>query len=194
MVETSGISLSSGTKKHALKERKDDLYETPLVAIQALIAAEPLPKTIWEPACGRGAIVNPLRSAGHEVYATDLVDYGCPDSSARVDFLMEQGAPYFIGAIVTNPPFKLATEFCEHALSMAWAPKVCMLLRLAFLESERRNWLLDKASLARVHVFRKRLPMMHRDGWEGPRAGSATAFAWYVWEHGHVGPPTLHRC
>jgi hypothetical protein len=28
--------------------------------------------------------------------------------------------------------------------------------------------------LARVYVFRKRLPMMHRDGWEGRKSNSWT--------------------
>ena len=50
-----------------------------------------------------------------------------------------------------------------HALSLC--PRVAMLLRLSFLESTRRNAILDDGQLARVHVFRNRLPNMHRDGW-----------------------------
>jgi hypothetical protein len=57
-----------------------------------------------------------------------------------------------------------------------------MLLRLAFLESERRSAILESGWLTRVHVFRKRLPMMHRVGWNGPRASSALAFAWFCWD------------
>ena len=68
-----------------------------------------------------------------------------------------------------------------------------MLLRLAFLESERRTNILEYGGLARVHVFRNRLPMMHRKGWEGPKASSAIPFAWYVWEHGYLGPTTIDR-
>ena len=52
-------------------------------------------------------------------------------------------------------------------------PRVVMLLRLAFLESKRRSGILDGGQLARVHVFRNRLPMMHRAGWAGPKASSA---------------------
>src|SRR5262245_44745737 len=66
----------SGT--HAYAERGFDLYETPVVATEALLRAEKLPRKLWEPCCGRGAIVNVLRSAGHEVVATDLVNYGVP--------------------------------------------------------------------------------------------------------------------
>jgi hypothetical protein len=177
-----------------LADRADDLYETPPEATLALLRAEKLPRFIWEPCCGKGAIVNILRAAGHDVIATDLVDYGVPITPPgyyRRDFLMERAAPAGCEAIVTNPPFKLAEEFVEHALQLV--PQVCMLLRLAFLESERRRGILEGRGLARVHVFRNRLPMMHRDGWAGPRASSATPFAWFAWNRAHAGPTELHR-
>jgi hypothetical protein len=68
-----------------------------------------------------------------------------------------------------------------------------MLLRLAFLESIRRTPILDSGALARVHLFKRRCPMMHREGWTGPRITSALAFAWFVWDRGHDGPTTLNR-
>ncbi len=175
-----------------LAERGDDLYETPDVAVHALMRAERLPKVIWECACGPGRIVNVLRGAGHFVYATDLVDYGCPDSEPGADFLMERAPSFAVDAIVTNPPFKLAGQFVGHALALG-IPKVIMLLRLAFMESEIRTPILDNGLLARVHVFRKRLPMMHRAGWEGRKANSGMAFAWFVWDNAHRGPTELRR-
>jgi len=68
-----------------------------------------------------------------------------------------------------------------------------MLLRLAFLESERRSSILENCGLARVHVFRKRLPMMHRHGWQGPRASSSIPFAWFVWDRAYRGETKLAR-
>jgi hypothetical protein len=68
-----------------------------------------------------------------------------------------------------------------------------MLLRLAFLESEKRSDILDGGKLARVHVFKRRLPMMHRADWAGPKASSSIAFAWFVWDREHSGPATLDR-
>ena len=65
---------------------------------------------------------------------------------------MERQLPLGVAAIVTNPPFKNAGEFVAHALSLC--PKVVMLLRLAFLESERR-WRSREGHLVQVHVFRK---------------------------------------
>ncbi len=188
--------LNTGNAKYALADRGNDLYETPAVAVEALLRSEPLPPVLWEPACGPGSIVRVLRAAGHKVVATDLVDYASPDQdAARRDFLFEQSAPDGVGAIVTNPPFKNAGEFVAHALRLV--PKVVMLLRLAFLESERRGPILDNGSLARVHLFRDRLPMMHRAG-QGIREtarqeSSAMAFAWFVWEREHAGPIELRR-
>lgn len=180
--------------RHSLADRKDDLYETPPEATLALLRAERLPHFLWEPACGRGAIVNVLREAGHAVIATDLVDYGLPVTSPGYygrDFLLEKRIPDGCEAIVTNPPFKIAQQFIEHALDLC--PRVIMLLRLAFLESVRRTDLLENRGLARVHIFRNRLPMMHRDGWDGPKASSATPFAWFVWNRSHIGPAELRR-
>jgi hypothetical protein len=184
----------AGTGRAPLADRGNDLYETPPEAVHALLRAEPLPKerVIWEPACGPGSIVRVLRGADYRVYATDLVNYGCPDSESGVDFLMERLPSFPIGAVVTNAPFKLGGEFVAHALALG-IPKIMMLFRLAFLESACRDSILDGGLLARVYAFSNRLPMMHRDGWEGPRARSAIAFAWFVWEAGHQGPTELRR-
>ena len=152
---------------------------------------ERLPHHIWEPACVPGSIVGVLRAAGHQVYATDLNDWGCPDSESGIDFLMEWQLRFHAETIVTNPPYKQADQFVAHALKLC--PRVIMLLRLAFLESERRRPILESCGLARVHVFRKRLPMMHRHGWQGPRASSSIPFAWFVWQRDYNGKTELDR-
>lgn len=177
--------------RHPLADRGHDLYETPPVAVRALMVAEWLPHRIWEPACGPGAIVRELRAGGHTVVASDLVNYGCEGQMAGADFLSAATAPDGVDCIVTNPPFKDAGAFVAHALALC--PRVVMLLRLAFLESERRRPILENGTLARVHVFRNRLPMMHRDGWAGPKTTSTTAFAWFVWDRSHRGPTAMHR-
>lgn len=193
VMERLTILLTTGNFKHKLADRGDDLYETPDVAVKALMGVEKLPEVIWEPACGPGSIVRVLREAGHLVHATDLVDYGCPDSESGQDFLMEKHPSFYIGAIVTNPPFKLASEFVAHAISIG-VPKIIMLLRLAFMESERRSEILDRGLLSKVYVFARRIPMMHRHGYQGPTTkNSGMAFAWFVWDRDHKGPTELHR-
>jgi hypothetical protein len=179
-------STQAGTHTHA--ERGNDLYETPACAVEALLRVEKLRRFVWEPACGPGSIVQVLRRHGHEVFASDVIDYGWGHCVG--DFLY---AGFGSGeeAIVTNPPYQLAEKFVRKALELS--PLVIMLLRLAFLESRRRTDILEHSGLARVHVFRKRLPMMHRHNWTGPRASSAMPFAWFVWERGYAGPTTIDR-
>jgi hypothetical protein len=183
------LDHSCQVQRHALSERRGDCYDTPPEAVHALLKVERLPWLIWEPACGTGNIVNVLRVAGHDVVATDLNDRGCPDSLDRIDFLLP--VKFDCEAIVTNPPFALAEKFVAIALDRA--PLVIMLLRLAFYESARRSYILDNGKLARIHVFANRLPMMHRAGWEGRKANSGMAFAWYVWDRMHRGPTMIDR-
>ena len=183
------LDHSCQVNRAPLIERRGDCYDTPVVAVHALMHAELLPRRIWEPACGTGNIVNVLRASGREVIATDLNDRGCPDSLDRIDFLLP--VTMACDAIITNPPFALAEKFVATALERA--PLVIMLLRLAFFESARRSFILENRGLARIHVFRKRLPMMHRQGWEGRKANSGMAFCWMVWDRMHKGPTTIDR-
>jgi hypothetical protein len=95
-----------------------------------------------------------------------------------------------VGAIITNPPYMLATDFAHHALQLA--PRVYMLLPLQFIEGgrrdRRRDQILDGGRLAKLLPFRERLPMMHRHGWEGKKAGSSQVYAWFVWDREYSGP------
>jgi len=191
------LDMSSQSRRHSLAERGDDLYKTPPVAVEALLRCERLPHRLWEPACGHGNIVDVLRTHGHEVLASDLVNYGNPTHFYRRDFLMEK-LPRGCAGIITNPPFKLVEEFVAHAIDLC--PLVLMLLRLAFFEAGAgsskkaalRRYVLDEHPPARIHVFRLRLPMMHRENY-GPKANSGMAFAWWIWDRGHSGPTTIDR-
>jgi hypothetical protein len=181
---------STQPRTHTHADRGNDLYETPAVAVLALLQAESLPRPIWECAAGRGAIVNVLRDASHTVIASDLVDYGFQLDFIG-DFLAQTAAPGGCECIVTNPPFRICDQFIARALDLV--PRVIVLARLALLESTRRTEILEHRGLARIHVFRERLPMMHRRGWTGPRASSSMPFAWFVWKRGHRGPIVVDR-
>lgn len=167
------------------KREKDDFYPTPPEATEALLRAESFRGDIWEPACGDGAISQVLEAAGYRVASSDLVDRGY--GQVGVDFLMEyQGRAT---NIVTNPPFKLAVPFVRKALDLTTG-KVAMLLKIAFLEGVERAALFQHSPLARVHVFSRRVTF--RNASRGDVNGSGMmAFAWFVWDHEHKGPPTL---
>jgi hypothetical protein len=167
------------------QREKDDFYPTPPSGTRALLAVEGFDGPIWEPACGDGAISKVLEEAGHTVISTDLVDRGYGE--ARIDFLMERRllAPN----IVTNPPFKLAEPFIATALGLG-ASKVALLCRLAWLEGAARRKMFESSPLARVWVFSRRLSMT-RSGMVAAGQGGLIAFAWFIWEVGHQGAPTL---
>jgi hypothetical protein len=183
----------TGAARHPLRMRGADCYETPVEAVHALLAAEKgnVPPFVWEPCCATCNVAGVLRSAGIQVWATDLIDYGSPQQNqAGVDFLLESRAPDGCLGAISNPPYQLATQFIEHAIGLV--PYTAMLLRLCFIEGIRRSHILDR-HLARIHVFANRLPRMHRRGWEGPRATSQVAFAWFVFLRDYGGPIVLDR-
>jgi hypothetical protein len=73
---------------HHHADRGLDAYFSPPEAAASLVYIEHqyLPKCIWEPAAGDGAIVRPLQAAGFMVIASDIVDYGLAGCTI-VDFL-----------------------------------------------------------------------------------------------------------
>ena len=170
--------VRGGAVRHALKDRKDDLNETPPAATRALMRAVNLPQNVWEPCAGRNAITNVITATGRRVVATDLVDYGVLGIQTGVDFLMEHKAPEGCDTIVTNLPFKTQDAMVRHGLQLCSV--VIVLQRLAYLEGAKRADLIDH-HLSRVLVGIERLPMMHRDGWQGERIKQGTMpFAWFV--------------
>lgn len=175
-----------GLTTDAPNREKDDFYTTPESATLSLLSVECFNGAIHEPACGDGAISKVLESSGHEVISTDLVNrrFGTPG----VDYLMEYRpvAPN----VITNPPFKLALPFATKALSLTTG-KVALLCRLAWLEGIERKTFFENSPLARVWVFSSRLTMLRNGNDGGKGGGSMIAFAWFVWEHGYKGHPTL---
>jgi hypothetical protein len=182
-----------GVAPDAENREKDDFYPTPIEATKSLMALEDFPPTIWEPACGDGAISKVFMEQDFDVVSSDLVDRGFGEPN--IDFLMERSLPRDafgepVKCIVTNPPFKLAEQFVEHALNLG-AEKVCMLLRLAWLEGVSRKALFRRTNLSRIWVSSRRLTMV-RAGDETLRGnGGMVAFAWFVWENGPPFPATL---
>jgi hypothetical protein len=104
--------------RHTDADRGANPYFSPPEATASLLHIERkfLPGRIWEPAAGDGAIARPLQDAGFTVILSDLLDYGWHGSRSGVDYLKAK-PPAGVEAIVTNPPFKIAQQFLEKALS-----------------------------------------------------------------------------
>jgi hypothetical protein len=110
-------NIVSTAPRNVPRRLPNEFYPTPPEATRALLSAERFEGSIWEPACGEGAIANVLTDAGHKVVATDLVEYGFGISG--IDFLKELRPR--AKHIVTNPPYGsgLADAFAEKALGFA---------------------------------------------------------------------------
>lgn len=109
-----------------------------------------------------------------------MIDRGYGEGG--VDFLKQ--TEIWNGDIVTNPPYKYAQEFIEHALELVPdGHKVCMFLKLTFLESQRRRKMFEKYPPKTIWVSSSRIQC----GKNGEFEASAVAYAWYVWEKGYKG-------
>jgi hypothetical protein len=178
-----------GTGTEPAGRVKNDFYQTPAYATEALLEREEFPGLTWEPACGKGAISEVLIKHGLDVYSTDIVDYSYGEHVR--DFLVYDLDEAGVDNIITNPPFKQAQKFVEAALVVTRPAegKVAMLLKLQFLEGAGRKRLLENSPLKRVYVFSKRITF-HRD--ETATLGSGfMAFAWFVWDWKYMGEPTI---
>ena len=157
-----------------------DAYETPEWCTIALAAHLPeYVRTILEPACGSGKMVRPLRVIGYEVTGSDIQD--------GLSFFSTTSAAY--DAIVTNPPYNLATEFVEHALHLMEPNHgaVAMLLRCDFDHAKTRKHL-----FAENAYFSKKLILTKRIKWiEGSTGSPSFNHAWYIWDCRYLGPPTI---
>ena len=176
-----------GASSHSNEARADlDFYSTDPIAASWLLNIEKLNARIWEPACGAGHLSEVFEIMGHEVRSTDLADRGYGETGINFLACTDQ----YDGDIVTNPPYAFAKEFVNKALELVpVGAKVCMFLRLQFLESEARRDLFSANPPARVHVAQKRINC-YKNG-NRRDAGSAVCYAWFVWEKGHKGPTEL---
>ncbi len=111
--------VTLGASNHSAGERQEhDFYATSPDAVRQLLEVESFSHDILEPCCGAGHIAKVLADCGHNVKAQDLYDYGFGESG--VDFLKYRDK--FNGDIITNPPYKFATEFVMHALEIIPPP------------------------------------------------------------------------
>lgn len=96
--------------------------------------------------------------------------------------------------IITNPPYKWGKEFVEHALEIVEeGRKVAMFLKLTFLEGKARREIFRKYPPKRIWVCSERIPCTKNGDFISLKSsgGSAVAYAWYVWEKGYKGQPTV---
>lgn len=190
------IFKTLGASNHTEKEREaDDFYATDPKAIDLLSGYKniSLPETIWEPSCGSGCLSERLKLQGHKVISTDLVNRGY--GKGGVNFFEQTKMPQNCNCIVTNPPYKFATDYVVHALKLLGdGGMLCLFLKTTFAEGKERyqrifgntppHWVLqcsERVLCAKNGAFET----MEQGG------GSAVSYAWWIWQKNYSGPTIL---
>lgn len=181
------IYKTIGASNHTSNERQcDDYYATDPISIDRLLKSFRIPMHVWECACGAGHLSERLKTFGLSVVSTDLVDrgYGC----CGIDFLDTKSIPQQLHGkeccILTNPPYKYATEFVEHALRLLpeGSPAIFLLKTTALEGKSRWEKLYSNGFLHDVFQFRERLLCAKNGDFDGMKAGggSAVSYGWFV--------------
>ncbi|MBF5078551.1 hypothetical protein F1642_05150 [Paracoccus sp. NBH48] len=143
--------------------------------------------SVWEPACGDGALVREIRAMGMTCIASDLVDRGCPDSTIA-NFYSATRSP--ARAIITNPPFceissKGGGRWLRHTLAMPGWDYLALLLSWDW-PAGRINGLgqlLDEQPCSWSYLMRWKLDFTG-EGNPAQRNG------WFVWDRRDPRGPT----
>lgn len=183
-----------GASSHSESEREaNDFYATDPNSLEIFLKALErdkfkLHENIWECACGQGHLSKVLEARGYEVYSSDLINrgYGIPDTNflETLEYKLKKD-------ILTNPPYKFAKEFVEHALDILEDGYYCvMFLKIQFLESKDRRRLFDKYPPRYVYVNSAR-QTCYINGDMSKKMSSASCYCWFIWEKGFNGEPII---
>lgn len=166
-------------------EAKDstDNFPTPPWATRALVEhvignlAGLRSLTCLEPACGQGHMSKPLAEYFGKVESSDAHHYGFGPIRDFLEYPFAAGSRDWV---ITNPPFRLAEQFVDRALTVARIG-VAILARTVFLESAGRYEDIFQHRPPTIFAqFVERVPMVK--GRLDRKASTATGYAWFVWD------------
>jgi hypothetical protein len=181
------IFKTLGASNHTEKERQElDYYATDPIAAELLLDVEKFDGDIWECACGEKHLSNVFERYGYNVRSSDLIDR-C--GNEIFDFLSIDNL-HFDGNIITNPPYKYATDFIYKSLQIIPdRRKIAMFLKVQFMEGKERKRLFTEFPPKVIYISSSRIMCAKNGEFERMKqgGGSAVAYAWYVWEKGYKG-------
>ena len=133
-------------------------------------------------------LANVFKEKGFNVRTSDIIQR--TETTEILDFLSKENNKTWNGDIITNPPYKFATDFIYKALELIpEGKKVAMFLKVQFLEGKERKKLFTKYPPKVIYVSSSRIMCAKNANFEEMKqgGGSAVAYAWYVWEKGYNG-------
>lgn len=142
--------------------------------------------TVWEPAAGNGAITDVLVEHGCTVHSSDVRPMR--SDVWPIDFLAAQ--PKFdFDWVITNPPFKLWTEF--HQVCRDWGRPFALLMPIHYLPGLGRRdnlWLPHPPNQLVLVPRNMRVTATNEDGEVTYDKTSQFAHVWGVWSTPGVKP------
>lgn len=182
------IFKNLGASNHVEAEREEnDYYATEPKAIEILLQYEQFSKNIWECACGENHLTDILINHNYNVRYSDIVDR-CGN---EVNNFLSTDNTFFSGDIITNPPYKYATQFYYKAIELIpKGNKVAMFMRLLFCEGKERKKLFEEHPPRTIYVFSNRIKCAKNGDFESIKS-SAVCYAWFVWVKGYKGETTI---
>lgn len=189
---SNSIYKTLGASNHTEEDRQsEDFYATDPKAVDLLLGLENFSQLhVWECACGEGHLSKAMQKKGLTVYSSDLINRGFGNI---YDFLSQDNKEWK-GHIITNPPYKYASEFIYKSLSIVPDEcKIAMFLKVQFLEGKARKKLFTEHPPKTVYISSSRLLCAKNADFKGmiDGGGSAVAYAWFVWEKGFKGTTEL---
>lgn len=187
VVETGGMAGAIQKSYKRWERKPSDFYPTPYDGTESLIpllevireaVAPDRPFNVWEPCSGDLDMSRVLEWHGYEVTSTELRDTG--QGITGIDFLTcnpieDFGWIYDPDMIVMNPPFSLAAEFIEKALS--YTGNVACLVKIDYWNAISRLPLFEKHRPAFFLPLTFRLAFLKAERGNSPLMNCA----WVVW-------------
>ena len=168
-----------------------DRYYTPGPLAESLTALLPIKPSdrVVEPSCGGGAFVRALLRRTPRVHAFDLDPrargLASTPFSTTGNFLVQPTPETGFDWCVGNPPYGHAERHVIHSLRFVReGGSVAFLLRLAFLEGQKR------IGFWRRHPARRVFVLAERPSFTGGGTDSA-AYGFFVWQKGWQGETAL---
>lgn len=191
------MSNYSGNKNR--KNRiKNDAYQTPYSMTHQLFEnynGFDFNKSVLEPAAGKLAMIKILKEYFKKnICWSDLTPP--PGIKNGLDFFEYPINNKKYDYIITNPPFKLVTEFILKSMEIA-KEKFALLMKIDFLTSiSRYEEIYSKQStfkfgLKYVKIFVRKPDLRSEIREDGKYNTGIDGFAWYIWEKGYNKKPMI---
>lgn len=178
----------------------EDWYVDPDWVSARLFEEEEFDGHVHDPFCGAFSIVRSALKAGISISVADIAhpqERGISETSWVATNYMTDGIRR--RNIVSNPPFSLCdprkdkTQCCVRFALRYSTHKVAFLIPTSWMNAAKRGAWLETTPLRTVYLLGPRPSMPPGPVIQaGIKPGNGTKdFAWFVWQHGFFGKPTL---